>query len=102
MLAAFFVLDGLSFGLTGKPFCITFVYRNIRRNKEANMTKVKTFMSALKVFHTARELEALDEEVNKFVQEKNVATIISVNDTCTTDENGATIGIIRVIAYKES
>lgn len=66
------------------------------------MTKVKTFMSSLRVFHTARELEALDEEVNKFIQESNVDKIISVNDTCTTDVNGATIGVIRAVAYKES
>ena len=58
-------------------------------------------MSALKVFHTVKELEALDEEVNKFIQENNVDKIISVNDACTTDANGATIGIIRVVAYKE-
>jgi hypothetical protein len=59
-------------------------------------------MSSLRVFHTARELEALDEEVNKFIQESNVDKIISVNDTCTTDVNGATIGVIRAVAYKES
>jgi len=66
------------------------------------MTKVKTFMSDLRIFHTVRELVALDEEVNKFVHENNVDKIISVNDTCTTDSNGATIGIIRVVAYKEA
>jgi hypothetical protein len=66
------------------------------------MTKVKTFMSAIKVFHTVSELESLDEQVNKFVQENNVDKIISVNDACTTDANGATIGIIRVVAYKEA
>jgi hypothetical protein len=66
------------------------------------MTRVKTFMSALKVFQTVKELEALDEEVNKFVQDHNVDQIISVNDTCTTDVNGGTIGIIRVVAYKEA
>jgi hypothetical protein len=66
------------------------------------MAKVKTFMSALKVFHTVGELEALDEKVNSFVQENNVDKIISVNDACTTDANGATIGIIRVVAYKEA
>jgi hypothetical protein len=57
-------------------------------------------MSALRVFHTARELETLDEKVNKFVHESNIDKIISVNDTCTTDVSGATIGIIRVVAYK--
>lgn len=66
------------------------------------MTKVKTFMSALKVFHTVGEIEALDEQVNRFVQKNNVDKIISVNDACTTDANGATIGIIRVVAYKEA
>jgi hypothetical protein len=66
------------------------------------MTKVKTFMTALRVFHTANELDALDEAVNKFVQNNKIDKIISVNDTCTTDLNGATIGIIRVVAYKES
>jgi hypothetical protein len=59
-------------------------------------------MSALKIFHTFKELEALDEEVNRFIQEKSIDTIISVSDTCTTDETGATIGIIRAVAYKES
>ena len=66
------------------------------------MTKVKTFMSNIRVFHAVREIEALDEDVNKFVQENNVDKIISVNDACTTDANGATIGIIRVVAYKEA
>lgn len=65
------------------------------------MTKVKTFMSPLKVFQTARELGALDEQVNAFVKNGNIDKIISVSDTCTADENGATIGIIRVVAYKE-
>jgi hypothetical protein len=59
-------------------------------------------MSALKVFHTVGEIEALDEQVNRFVQKNNVDKIISVNDACTTDANGATIGIIRVVAYKEA
>jgi len=59
-------------------------------------------MSALKIFQTVKELEALDEEVNTFVRDHNVDQIISVNDTCTTDVNGATIGIIRVVAYKDA
>jgi hypothetical protein len=64
------------------------------------MVKVKTFMSPLKIFHTVKELSELDEEVNKFVQENGVKTILSVSDTCTTDVSGATIGIIRAIAYE--
>jgi hypothetical protein len=64
------------------------------------MTKVKTFMSPLKIFHTVKELSELDEEVNKFVQENGVKKILSVSDTCTTDVSGATIGIIRTVAYE--
>jgi hypothetical protein len=70
--------------------------------KEVGMNKIKTFMSPLKVFHTVKELEALDEEVNNFVRQNNVDKILSVSDTCTADVNGATIGIIRVVAYKEA
>jgi hypothetical protein len=53
------------------------------------------------MFHTAKEMEGLDEEVNKFVRESGVKRILSVSDTCTTDVSGATIGIIRAIAYEE-
>ena len=63
------------------------------------MSKVKTFTSPLKIFHARKELEELDRRVNRFIEENKVKKINSVSDTCTTDENGATIGIIRVIAY---
>ncbi len=65
------------------------------------MVKVKTFMSPLKVFQTVKELETLDEEVNAFIKKKGIKQVISVNDACTTDTTGATIGIIRVVAYEE-
>jgi hypothetical protein len=45
-------------------------------------------------------LEELDGLVNRFIKENNVNKINSVSDACTTDDNGATIGIIRVIAYE--
>ncbi len=64
------------------------------------MVKVKTFTSALKIFQTIKELEGLDDEVNKFLKEKGVKKVVSVSDTCTTDANGATIGIIRAVAYE--
>jgi hypothetical protein len=64
------------------------------------MVKVKTFTSELKVFQTAKELASLDEQVNKFIEEDGVAKVLSVSDTCTTDTTGATIGIIRVLAYE--
>ncbi|UCB43450.1 MAG: hypothetical protein JSV77_02050 [Dehalococcoidales bacterium] len=66
------------------------------------MIKVKTFTSPLKVFHTKQELGQMDEQVNTFLSEKAGRKVISVSDTCTTDDNGATIGIIRVVAYEET
>ncbi len=64
------------------------------------MIKVKTFTSELKILHTMAELDDLDRQVNKFIDENNIKSVVSVNDACTTDNTGATIGIIRVIAYK--
>ena len=64
------------------------------------MVKVKTFSSPLKIFQTKIELEELDKMVNRFIEENHFNKIVSVSDACTTDENGATIGLIRVIAYE--
>jgi|GEM_PF-375532 hypothetical protein len=64
------------------------------------MFKVRTFMSPLKIFHTMEELSSLDDEVNAFVAEGGMKRIVSASDSCTTDDTGATIGIIRVIAYE--
>ena len=64
------------------------------------MVRVKTFASPLKIFETKKELEALDEQLNRFVTENNVKRIVSVSDTCTSDAGGATIGVIRVVAYE--
>ena len=64
------------------------------------MIKVKTFASPLKIFHAKKELEELDKVVNLFIEENNVNKIVSVSDACTTDDNGGTIGLIRVIAYE--
>jgi hypothetical protein len=66
------------------------------------VAKVKTFTMPLKIFETVRELEALDELVNTFIKEKGVKKVLSASDTCTTDANGATIGIIRVLSYEEA
>ncbi len=62
------------------------------------MVKVKTFASPLKIFHARKELEGLDEMVNKFIEENQVQKVISVSDACTTDDSG-TMGVIRVLAY---
>ena len=62
--------------------------------------KVKTFACPLKIFQARKELEELDSMVNTFIEENDVQRIISVSDTCTTDDTGASIGIIRVLAYE--
>ena len=62
--------------------------------------KVKTFASPLKIFQARKELEELDNMVNKFIEENNVQRIVSVSDACTTDDSGASIGLIRGVAYE--
>jgi hypothetical protein len=64
------------------------------------MIKVKTFTCPLRFFHAREELENLDKAVNQFVEENKVEQIFSVSDAPTTDNSGATIGLIRVVAYK--
>ena len=68
--------------------------------KEVITMKVKTFASPLKIFQARKELEELDDMVNKFIEENNVQQIVSVSDACTTDDTGASIGLIRVVAYE--
>jgi hypothetical protein len=65
------------------------------------MIKVKTFASEIKIFHTVRELQQLDTEVNKFIADSGIKKVISVCDACTTDDSGSTIGLIRTIAYED-
>ena len=65
------------------------------------MVKVKTFTSEIKIFHTMQELKQLDEQVNRFISEKGIKKVISVSDACTTDDKGATIGILRTLTYEE-
>lgn len=62
--------------------------------------QVKTFTNELKIFQTMKELATLDEQVNRFIAENGVKKVISVSDTTTTDQSGATIGLIRVLAYE--
>ena len=68
---------------------------------EQTMIKIKTFASPLKVFHVKEQLENLDTMINQCIAENNIGQIISVSDTCTTDDTGASIGIIRVVSYQE-
>ena len=62
--------------------------------------RVKTFTTEVKVFQATKELEALDEKVNRFIIENRVKKVISVSDTATTDNTSATIGLIRVLTYE--
>jgi hypothetical protein len=64
------------------------------------MVKVKTFTSPIKIFQTTKELGDLDTVVNQFIADNNIKTVISVSDTSTTDDSGATIGLVRVVAYE--
>ena len=64
------------------------------------MIKVKTFTCPIKIFQTKEELKGLDQVVNQFIEENSVNKVLSVNDATTTDDNGATIGLIRVVAYE--
>ena len=64
------------------------------------MIRVKTFTSPLKVFHVKEQLESLDEMVNSFIEENQIKNVHSVSDATTSDDSGASIGIIRVLAYE--
>jgi hypothetical protein len=61
---------------------------------------VRTFATEVKIFQTMRELGALDEKVNRFILQNKVKRVVSVSDTATTDDTGATIGLVRVLAYE--
>ena len=65
------------------------------------MVKVKTFTSPLKVFHVKEELETLDQMVNRFIEENDIKRVVSVCDTATADDSGASIGIIRVLTFEK-
>ena len=67
----------------------------------AESAKVKTFTSELKIFETMRQLASLDDQVNRFLKEKKINKVVGVSDTTTTDNTGASIGLIRVLAYEE-
>jgi hypothetical protein len=64
------------------------------------MIAVKTFTCPIKIFRTKEELEGLDQIVNQFIEENSVSKVLSVSDAATTDDNGATIGLIRVVTYE--
>lgn len=64
------------------------------------MVKIKTFSSSLKIFQVHNELMSLDKEVNEFLETNKIKKVVSVSDS-TTNIDGGTMGIIRVLAYEE-
>ncbi len=64
------------------------------------MVKVKTFTTSLQIFQVSKEITELDEMVNEFIKKNGITKVISLSDTCTTDDSGATIGIVRALAYE--
>jgi hypothetical protein len=65
------------------------------------MVKVKSFGSEFKIFHITQELADLDKQVSDFISESDVKKVISVSDATTTNTDGATMGVIRVLTYVE-
>jgi len=64
------------------------------------MFKVKTFGMEIKPMKTIKELAELDAVVNTFISGNEVKRIVSVSDSLTTGDDGATIGIVRVVCYE--
>ncbi len=64
------------------------------------MFKVKTFTMPLMIFQVRNKLEALDQDVNRFLEEVQAKRVVAVSDTHTTDDSGATMGLIRVVTYE--
>jgi len=64
------------------------------------MIKVKTFGEPLQPFRAQRELDELDERVNRFVRDNHIARVLSVSDS-TVAEGGNTCGLIRVLVYEQ-
>jgi hypothetical protein len=64
------------------------------------MIKVKTFGEPLQPFKAQRELDELDERVNRFIRDHKITRVLSLSDS-TTVEAGNTCGLIRVLVYEE-
>jgi hypothetical protein len=64
------------------------------------MIKVRTFATPIKIFATIRELQELDEQVAKFLNEEGARKVYSMSDSTTAGENGETIGLIRSVVYR--
>jgi hypothetical protein len=68
--------------------------------KGADMIKVRTFATPIKIFAAMREMNELDEQVAAFLAEEGADTVFSMSDCTTAGENGETIGLVRAVAYR--
>jgi hypothetical protein len=66
----------------------------------ADMIKVKTFATPIKIFAAMREMNDLDEQVAAFLAEEGADKVFSMSDCTTAGENGETIGLVRAVAYR--
>jgi len=64
------------------------------------MIKVRTFTQNLEIMKTIGELNKLDDVVNNFLKTEKVKKVLSVSDAVTTNNEGMTMGIIRVLTYE--
>lgn len=65
------------------------------------MYRVKTFGTEMEIFHVRKELDQLDGQVNDFFASRPQAELVGVSDMPVTDDAGKTVGMVRVVAYKE-
>jgi hypothetical protein len=72
------------------------------QEREGIMIKVKTFTQNLEIMRTINQLKELDREVNEFLVKEKVKKVVSVSDATTTNDQGMTMGVIRVVAYEVS
>ena len=63
------------------------------------MIKVKTFGEPLQPFRAQRELDDLDDRVNRYIRDNHITKVLSVSDSTVT-ETGNTCGLIRVLVYE--
>ena len=64
------------------------------------MIKVKTFTTPIKIFATVRELQDLDDRVTAHLNDEGATDVFAVSDSTTAGDNGETIGLMRVVAYR--
>ncbi|MBI5018125.1 MAG: hypothetical protein HZB55_21890 [Deltaproteobacteria bacterium] len=65
------------------------------------MERVKSFGTDVQIFHLHQELERLDEKVTQFLASQPRAVLIGASDLPVTDETGKTVGLIRLVSYRD-